>query len=264
MAREAFLDRPRSRVATSAGGLELPVLYYDASALLAYFHVERRRAEELLAGTPLAPARFARGPAIAAVVAYDHRASSVGPYRELATALAVIPRGVAAPTLPLLHLLHERAHEDVGWYVLDLPVTSPLADAAGRELWGFPKFVTEIDLDVAHDEVLAAVQAPIGEEPILVLSGRLGLDVTLDAMDLVLYSVGRKELLRSLVEARGPMHTGFGGRLTLSAGRAVHPMADRLLSLGLDGARPFAVQVCREYRAVLHAGQPFGGVARAA
>jgi hypothetical protein len=148
--------------------------------------------------------------------------------------------------------------------VLDLPVTSPLADAAGRELWGFPKFVTEIDLDVAHDEVMAVVQAPIGEEPILVLSGRLGLDLTLDAMDLVLYTPGPNEVLRTIVEARGPMHTGFGRGLTLRVGRAAHPMADRLLALGLDEARPFAVQVCREYRAVLRAGEPFRGIARAA
>jgi hypothetical protein len=264
MAREAFLDRPRTRVATSAGDVELPVLYYDASTLVSFFHVEHRRAEELLAGTPLAPARFAGGNAIAAVVAYDYRASSVGPYRELGTALAVIPRNVPAPALPLLHLLRERAHEDVGWYVLDLPVTSSVADVAGREIWGFPKFVTQIDLDVAGEELVAVAQAPMGEEQLLTLSGRLGAEVTLDAMDLVLYTTQRNELLRTFVEARGPMHSGFGRGLTLRVGRGGHPMSDRLFALGLDGARPFAVQVCRDYRAALLAGEPFRGAACAA
>lgn len=264
MTFDAFLDRPRIAVATSAGEVELPVLYHDASALMVFFHVEHRRAAEMLAGTALAPVRFGRGTAMAAVAAFDYRATSLGPYRELGTALAVVPRSVAAPALPAFHLLRAPSHRDVGWHVLDLPVTTLTAEVGGRELWGFPKFTTEIDIDLAGDRLMAVVQAPLGEEPIVTLEGRAGAGVTLGAMDLVFYTTKEDELLRTIVEARGPMHTGLGRGLTLRVGRADHPMASRLFALGLDGARPFAAQVCREYRAVLHAGASFQASARAA
>lgn len=264
MPRDGFLDRPRTRVPTSAGELEVPVLVHDASTLVTYFHVDLRPAAELLAATPLAPARFARGGAIAALFACDCRASSAGPHRAIGTALAVVPRGVCAPVLPTLDLLRRPGHRNVGWHPLDVPATSATAEIGGRELWGLPRFTTEIDLDLAQDEILAVVQAPLGEAPIASLTGRLGPEVTLDAPDLVLYTVQRGQLLRTILEARGPMHTGFGRRFTLHVGRVDHPMADRLFALGLDGARPFAAQTCRDYRAVLHAGTPFGAVARAA
>lgn len=265
MAHDAFLVRPRHRVRTSLGEVELPVLYRDASAAFAFFRVDPRRAAEVLADTPLAPVRFARGTAIAVLVAYEYRETSIGPYREVGTAIAVVPRSVATPALPLLHLLRERAHEDVGWHVLDLPVTTAAADVGGRELYGFPKFTTRIDVELAGDAVSAVVQAPTGEEPILALEGRPGPGLPLGAMDLVLYTVRNGELLRTVVEARGRMHTGVGRGLTLRLGGGDHPMARRLAALGLDGARPAAAQVCLRYRAVLNEAVPFRVVrARAA
>lgn len=257
MAHDAFLERPRTVVHTSAGDLELPVLYRDASVVVAFFRVELRRAAEVLAGKPFAPVRFAGGSGLAALAAYDYRDTSIGPYREVASGIAVVPQGVQAPALPLLHLVRERAHEDVGWYVLDIPVTTALADAGGRELYGFPKFTTRIDAELRGGEVRACVQAPLGEEPIVRLEGGAGPGVALGAMDLVCYTVRDGAVCRALVEARGRMHTGLGRGLTLRVGGANHPMAERLARLGLDGVHPIAAQVCEAYRAVLHAAEPF-------
>jgi hypothetical protein len=99
-----------------------------------------------------------------------------------------------------------------------------------------------------------------------VLEGHAGPGVPLPAIDLVLYTMRDGELLRTVVEAQGGMHTGLGlGRgLVLRAGHADHPMAARVAALGLDGARPLAGQVCRAYRAVLNAPAPFLPVAGAA
>jgi acetoacetate decarboxylase len=264
MSNDTFLERPLTAARTSAGDIELPVLYRDASAVVAFFRVDLRRAAEVLTGTPFTPVRFAGGAGLAAFAAYDYRDTSIGPYREAAAAVAVVPQGLRAPTLALLHLLRERAHEDVGWHVLDLPVTTALADAAGRELYGFPKFTTRIDVELRGGDVRACVQAPVGEDPIVRLEGREGPGVALGAMDLVLYSVREGEILRSVVEARGRMHTGLGRGLVLRVGGADHPMARRLAALGLDGARPIAAQACARYQAVLHAAEPFHGAVRRA
>lgn len=257
MAHE-FLDRPRTAVHTSLGDVALPVLYRDASAVFAFFRVDPLAAAQVIAaGAPLAPARFAGGTALAALAAYDYRDTTIGPYREVGLAIAVIPKEVRAPTLPLLHLLREPAHHDVGWHVVDLPVTTAVADVGGRELYGFPKFVTELGVTLRGDEVHVVVGAPVGEAPILTLEGHAGPGVPLGAMDLVLYTVRGGELLRTVVEAKGRMHTGLGRGLALRAGGAVHPMTQRLAALGLDGARPFAAQVCPRFQAVLHGGVAF-------
>jgi acetoacetate decarboxylase len=264
MALDTFLDRPVVGLVTSAGEVRLPLLYEDGTALLSFFHVEHDRAAEVLAGTSLAPVRFARGTAIAAVIACEHRVTSVGPHRELGTALAVVPRTVRAPMLPLLHMLRAPARDDIGWHFVDFPVTTSIAQVAGREVWDLPRFTTEIDLDLDHDELVAVVQAPLGEEPIAILSGRAGIEVTLDARNMVLYTSNARGLQRVLLEARGPMHTGFGRTFSLRVGRVDHPMANHLFALGLDGARPFAVQVCRDYRAVLNGAAAVAAPSRAA
>ena len=264
MSHDTFLERSRTAAHTSAGDLELPVLYRDASAVFAFFRIDLRRAAEVLTGTPFTPVRFAGGSGLAAVAACDHRDTTIGPYREAATAIAVVPRGVRAPALAFLHLVRERAHEDVGWYVLGLPVTTPLAEAGGLELYGFPKFTTRIDVELRGGDVRACVQAPVGEEPIVRLEGREGPGVVLGAMDLVLYSVLEGEILRTVVEARGRMHTGLGRGLVLRVGGADHPMAQRLAALGLDGARAITAQVCDAYRAVLNAPAPFHAAERRA
>jgi hypothetical protein len=264
MAHEAFLDRSRTRARTSLGDVELPVLYRDASAVFCYFRVDPSRAAEGLEGTPLAPARFAGGTALAALAAYDYRDTSIVPYREVGLGVAVVPRTARAPALPLLHLLREPTHRDVSWHVLHLPVTTQVADVGGRELYGFPKLVTELDVWMGGDAVRVAVAAPVREAPILILEGHAGPGVPLPAIDLVQYTIRDGELLRTVVEAQGGMHTGLGRGLVLRAGHADPPMAARVAALGLDGARPLAGQVCRAYRAVLNAPAPFLPVAGAA
>ncbi len=264
MASDTFLERPRETFRTSAGEVQLPILYRDGSAFFAFFQVDPDRAAEVLAATPLVPARFGRGTALAVIAAFDFKDSSIGPYRQLGTALAVVPRDVVAPRLPLLHFLRARTHADVGLHVLDLPVTSAISDAAGREIWGFPKLLTAIDVETAPG-ISAVVQAPEGEEPIVLLEGHAGPALALRAVDLVTYTVHEGAILRTVLESRGWMHTGLGRGVTLRIGDAEHPMGRRLLALGLGGARPFALQVCRRYRGALNAPAPFAAaVAHAA
>lgn len=265
MGPDAFLERSISAVPTSAGEVTLPILYRDVSVVLAFFRVDHRRASGVLEGTPFAPVKFLGGGALAGLAAYDYRDTSIGAYREVAATVAVVPRSVRVPALPFLHLLREGTHHDVGWHVLHLPVTTPVADVAGRELWGFPKFTTKIDVRVGDPSVHVAVHGPEGGPPIVTLEGHAGSGISLGALDLVCYTVRGGEVCRTLVEGSGRMHTGLGRGLVARVGASDHPMARRLRALGLDGARPMSAQVCGAYRAVLHAAEPFRpGVARAA
>jgi hypothetical protein len=260
MAQDVFFEHPRTRAATSAGEVELPILYRDLSAVYAFFLVERGRVAALLAGKPLAAVPVVGGRAVAGLAFFEYRETSIGFYREVALAIPVVPAGTAPRAVRLLHLLRPAAHADVGYHVLDLPVTTAIADAAGRELWGLPKFVTGIDLDLREGGLRGAVHDPGGGEPIVTLEGRPGPGVSMPAMDLVFFSERGGELLRAVVDARGRARTSLGRGLAVRVGASAHPMARRLRDLGLDGARPLAVQVGERLQTVLHAGAP---VARA-
>jgi hypothetical protein len=254
VAKDRFLDLPRTPVTTSQGDVELPVLYRDLSSILAFFRVEHARAADVLSSTPFMPVRFGTGFAVAGLAMFDYRDCTLGAYRECALTVAAVPRSRTAPAVPLLDLLRPAAHRGVGFHILDLPVTTVLADVAGRELWGFPKFVTTIDLEVGSDSVRGAVAVPGGCEPIVIIEGTLGRGFILPPMDHVVYSSRGDETLRTLIKGIGKMHTTLGGHLTVRVG-ASSRMASHLAALGLDGARPSLVQVCDHGQMVLQGGE---------
>ncbi len=255
MARDGFFDHPRMKAATSLGEVELPILYRDASLLLAYFRVDPDRAAEALSSTPYAPVRFATGFAIAGLGFFDYRDCTVEPYRECALAVVVTPRAVRPPALPTIDLLRGPTHRAVGYHVLDLPVTTALADVAGRELWSLPKFVTTIDFALGRDAVSCSVHAPGWGEPIVTLAGRTGHGLAVPAMSMVLDSVIDGEPRRTVVDVRGRMRTSLGGGIEVSVGSGSR-MATHLAALGLRTARPTLVQACDHAQLVLHAAAP--------
>ena len=60
----------------------------------------------------------------------------------------------------LLRLVRDMgAQEEQGIWVVDLPVTTKEAQAAGIELWGYPKYVT--DIETRFDESGASARSVI-------------------------------------------------------------------------------------------------------
>jgi acetoacetate decarboxylase len=255
MIRDRFFDRPRLSVTTSQGVVELPALCRDATTVFAFFRVDYDRAAKVVSATPFVPVRFATGFAVAGLGMLDYRDMSLGAYRECALALAVAPRGARPPALPILDLFRGASRRSVGLHILDLPVTTAFSTAAGRELWGFPKFVASIDLRVGPDVVRGAVSAGAGDDPIVVLEGHAGRGAAVPATDIVLYSVHRGEALRTVVNTRGRVRTSTGGDLVVRVGGGA-PMSGRIAALGLDGARASLTQVCHHAEMVFHPGAP--------
>lgn len=254
MASAVFFEVPRTVAPTSAGDVELPILYYRLDCLYAFWAVDAARADDLLAGTGL---RAVRGPASRALFGlafYDYHDTTIGPYHEVGSALAVHP-GHSGPLLSWADLLLPASRRRLGFHILDLPVSTPIACAAGRELWGYPKFVTELPFAVSGRAAACAVADPAGGPPLLALEGSLGPGLALPGFDLVLYSQRGTDRLRTHVDVRGTMATslGRGLRLTCSAASA-HPMAERIARLGVAGRPPLLVQWGQRLSTRLNAG----------
>jgi acetoacetate decarboxylase len=255
VARNAFLDRPATAVATSEGAVDLPLVVRDFESLALVFGVDHAAAQRVLADSPFAPIRVAPGRALVMLAFLNFRDGGLGAYRECALMTAVVRREREGRTVALLDLVRRAAHRDVGFHILDLPVTTARSMAAGREIWSLPKFVTAIEVGLGIGRARCSVEAPGTGERLVSVEGAVGRGIRLPSLDYVLYSVRSGATLRTLVEIRGPIHTSLGGGLTVRVAGS-SPMASRLTALGLDGARPRLVQACRRGQMVLHAAEP--------
>jgi hypothetical protein len=253
---DRFFDVPRITRTTGEGDLEFPILYYDNSALFAFMLADRSRVATLLAGTGLRPALTHGGKAIVGLAFFEYRETSIAPYNEVGLTLPVYRVG-AKPAHPidLLELFIDPRRRQLGFYIIDLPVTTSTANVVGREVWGYPKFVTEIPLSFGASRFEGSVLDPQGQL-ILTLAGDLGPGLPLPGFDLLLYSELEGRWLRTVVDVDSRFRTSLGRSLRLTVGPSKHRMADNLRALGLDGARPLLVQATDRFRSRLNLGDP--------
>ena len=236
-----FFDVHRESHATSEGVVDLPILYYDATNVVAVFTSDAPRAESLLERTGLEPV-LVRGRAVVALSFFEYRASSVGPYNEVGT--AILAKRVGAKT----------RWSTSAAYVVDLPVTTPAANAAGRELWGYPKFVTPIAFELGGRRFSASVSDPAGGEHIVSIVGRMGHALPLPPISFKTFTFLERTLLRTNIDVRGRCALHRPGDVALHVGASEHRMAKNLHALGLGSARPVALVTTRRFAARLHAG----------
>jgi len=249
-----FLDVKQICVHTSEGNVGLPILYKKTAALTALFKVPLTAMNGLLQGTGLTSAPAGNDSALAAVVFFRYDETSIGPYNEAALATIVTREGHAAPPIPLVDISLPVALRRSAVHILDLPVTTAIANAAGREIWGYPKFVTEIPVALEKGHFAGSVKDPEGTG-IMEMSGDLGPGLPIPASDMVLLSHLHGEMVRARIDVRASMRAHRGRGLKLTIGTSSHPMAERLRTLGLDGQSPMLLQVTHSFRSRLHIGE---------
>jgi hypothetical protein len=252
--QDPFFQYPLTAAPTSQGDVNLPILYYDNSNMIAMFWVDYDAAQAMVGPQGLAAIRFAGGKALVALAFYEYRETAIAPYNEVGVAIAALPKGCTAPALPLLSLFYKLDCNRAGFYVVDLPVTTAAACAAGREVWGYPKFVTPISFSLQGSKFSGTVSDPDGQGSLLSLSGTAGVSVPGPLLDLVLYSRLDGKLLRTLVNTRGGGKMGLGGSIRLVVSDSEHVMSRNLRALGLENAKPAFVSYTHKLQLRLNAG----------
>lgn len=249
-----FLSVDQTVFHTSQGNVGLPILYKKTVSVTALFTVPAARVAPLLAGKGLVPVQTRNGDALVPVVFFRYDETSIGSYNEAALAVLVTREGESGPAIALADLVLPVALRRSAVHILDLPVTTAIANAAGREIWGYPKFVTDIPFTLESGQVDGAVMDPDTREEIVRLNGDLGMGVPSPGSDLLMYSHLHGELLRTQISVRALQYAHRGDGVTLHIGPSGHPMAERLRALGLDGASPKLVQSTNNFRSRLPAG----------
>lgn len=252
---DRFFAVSQLRRATSAGPVHLPILYRDVTNVVALFEAPLASVEAVLAGTGLEAGMVVGDRAVVALSCYEYRDTSVGVYNEVGTAIFAVRLGERRPRWGWADLYASPLRRVLAAYVLDLPVTTPQADAAGREIWGYPKFVTAIPFRAQGRDVACSVEDP---DPaggrVLSLAGRLGPGLPAPPFDLVTYSFLQGGLIRTPIEVRGLLTAHAPGTVRLEVGSSTHRMAANLRRLGLVAARPRLVLRTDRFQSILHGG----------
>lgn len=253
-----FFPKQDSFVQTSRGRVDLPILYYDTTVFYAFFDAPLAAARKVLAGTGLQPIPLPGGRTLAGIAAYEYRATTVGIYNEVGLALLTVPEGVSLPLLSALDIFLPGGMRKLGFYIADLPVTTAAANAAGREIWGYPKFVTKIPLSWGDGNMQLQVLHPEApQEPIMTLAGAYDENLHLPNFDLTTWTNLDNQLLKTHVTTRGKSGYCFRPDMKLSVGQRDHRMQRHLLNLELDGKKPLSMSVSHDFQSILPAGKTF-------
>lgn len=208
------------------------------------------RSERLRLLTPrqLQLAEIWPGRSAVGIICFDYVRSDIGPYGEVAVAWPVVH--AHRPPPPLLPILAETRWPGMGWWVHRLPVTSPIANEAGRAHWGYPKFVA--DIEFGWDGSRRSCTLSEGGAEIL----RLTIDTRMAAVPrrfpLRTWSQQGGELLHTTVDVDAVgLRRMMRADVELALGP--HPVGRELEELGLDRSRAVEVRWFPVWRAVLPA-----------
>jgi hypothetical protein len=190
--------RPGTEVTLGGETVELPILYFRDDAFGLFFTAKASKARAALPSDQLHPVQLPGGRALVGVMAFNYIDTTIGPYGEVAVVvLAVHGRRPAVGFVPAML---ETGYPGFGMVVLHLPVTGTLARDGGRTLWGYSKFVADMNFTVTPEYL----QCRLGEEGVHILTLRVarGGMVRRDTKPLVTYSVLDGELIRTTIPHR--------------------------------------------------------------
>lgn len=217
-----------------------PTFYADVTCAIAIFLCDYRRAVALMPHPSMQPVRMPRGRAVVLLSCYEYkRVMNLAPYNEIAMTIPVMVGGGAPPLLPLLMNLKNK-----GYYVFSMPVTSLENQIRGTRIWGLPKIVETIDIEVDDERCTTVARdadgAPYFELAVPTTGSQKHFDETGH-----LYSMLDGTLLKSRTCFAGDfrVRTDFGRLWKKGAGGAApalklgrSPRADVLRSLEIEEA----------------------------
>ena len=180
-----------------------------------------------------------------AVCRYDD--TDLDSYHEVAVSFVVRPHD-APPDPSPLDRIREFATGAIGAYIHRLPVDQEFTCAAGRDIWGFPKWITTIDIDEPEPgdrRSGSGTTIRLVDDGVHVLTLTLagGGPVKLPSTAPPSYSFRDGVLRRTQWETSADGVAGRPGGATLVLGD--HPMADELRTLGLPKWALFSSSAAR-------------------
>ncbi|WNO70317.1 acetoacetate decarboxylase family protein [Streptomyces sp. AM8-1-1] len=245
-----FRQLPKIKVDSPIGPTLTPNFYYAISTarltMLAPTRAIRSRLPE-----DLSPLEITPGLGLVSVMFFRYDVADIDFYTEAAVGIAVKP--ARHGKLGFFDLVTGLKNEHLDSYVLSLPVNSDIAQVRGHDGYGFPKWVTELDVDIDDHRTSARVANAAG-----------GVDLSLLAntpAQRAYVSGERVGSLTSYTSINGAWHSTLNQTNVLNAG-TTHSTSGITLQLGegrmsddlrsLKPKRTIQFDVMTEGQAALH------------
>jgi len=227
--------------------IDLPVEVRKAAQWFVQYLVPTAAAQRLVGPTGLEVTGPLPGKALMALAVCRYDDTDLDAYHEVAVSFVVRPHD-APRGATTARRLREFARGDIGAYIHRLPVDQEFTCAAGRDVWGYPKWVTTIDIDEPDPSARGAgtgttVRLVDDGVHVLTLTMASGGPIKLPSQAPPSYSFRDGVLRRTAWTTASEGVTGRFGGATLVLGD--HPMADELRSLGLPKRALFTSSAAR-------------------
>ncbi|MEX0428481.1 acetoacetate decarboxylase family protein [Nocardioides sp. DS6] len=245
-----FRGLTKTRVDSPIGETYTPNFYYRMSSarltILARSSAIRSRLPE-----ELEPLEIAPGLGLASVIFFRYDVADIDFYTEAAVGVAVKP--ARHGRLGFLDLVTDLKNDHLHSYVFSLPVNTEIAQVRGHDGYGFPKWVTDLDVDINAETSTARIANDAG-----------GLDLAFAAPtpeQTSFRSGERVSSLTSYTKVNGTWQSTFNQTNLLSAGSARLPRGVKLelgegrMSNDLRSLKPIKtlrLDVATEAQAALH------------
>ncbi len=141
---------------------QFPTFYGDASCSIGVFLCDYKQAQAMLPHPKMKPVAMPKGRALVTFSCYEYRnVLGVAPYNEVAMTIPVmIDPTINIPVLPMVM----DGFSKFGYYVFHMPVTSLENRIRGNSIWGLPKVVDTIEINVKGDIAKTTVTDEQGNE----------------------------------------------------------------------------------------------------
>lgn len=250
-----FRTLPKTQVESPIGPTRTPNFYYAMSSarltMLAPSSAIRKRIPH-----ELAPLEVAPGLGLVSLMFFRYDVCDIDFYTEAAVGVAVRPARHGGPGAA--DLISALGNDHLHSYVLSLPVDTEIAQVRGHDGYGFPKWVTDLAVDIDETRTTARVAGTDG-----------GIDIAFSAAtpEQKRFRSGEKvSTLTSYTQRDGAWHATLNQTNVLAAGTSLLPrgfdltvgrgrMADDLRAL--RPIRTIRFDVNTRAQAALHLPVPF-------
>lgn len=208
--------------------VELPVIVRKARNAFATFLVDSKAAQEMITDSGFEIVELWPGKAILQVIGVEYIDNDLGNYHEAGFSFYVRQPG-AKKGLPFIGAVVDIVRGKAASYIHLLPVNQDFTKHAGRFIWGYPKWNTDVRIE-KQDNMLVTNFCDQGQH-VFTLRCKLGGKSKIQNQQQPSLSVRQGITYRTVGIANGSGVNFYLGGEKIELGD--HPIADELRKLGL-------------------------------
>ena len=126
--------------------IDMPFKYSDASAVMAFFPISYKKANDMIGNDRLKPVSILRGRSVVGITIFEYRECPVGPFCEFTISIPIVHDSKIR--IPIFPLLFSPMFENFGFHVIMLGANSDIAREHIEKIFGYPTYNKNIDIHI--------------------------------------------------------------------------------------------------------------------